>query len=131
LPGADVSFLYTDEQRQIGDSARRRPASTYSAETHKRLPDDQGRCDESYWQVCQEMGSPAMTIPEDCGGLGLGLIEITIVAEAANWSETGPEGAIPKLASVWSRQKLSELAVDLLGPEVQMRPRRATGSRHG
>ena len=42
--------------------------------------------------------------------------------EAANGSEPGPEGAIHKLVSVRSRQKLSELAVDLLGPEAARIP---------
>ena len=36
--------------------------------------------------------------------------------ELANGQEPGPEGSIHKLVSVRSRQKLSELAVDLIGP---------------
>jgi len=126
LRGADVSFLYTDEQRQIGESARRRLASSYSAETLKRLLDDPGRCDESYWRVCQEMGWPAMAIPEDYGGLGLGLIEMTIVAEAAGRVACGA----PYLLTSYAAAQAILLAGDL-SVKAAVVPRLASGEQIG
>jgi len=84
-----VSILYTDEQKQIGESARRFFSDSYSGADLKDLLEVPGRYDHGFWQVCCDMGWTALAIPPAYGGLGLGLIEFGLVAEAAGRAVVG------------------------------------------
>lgn len=76
-----MPHLYTDEQRQIRSEARRLLEEGYSGERLKTLLTTQGRYDGDYWRACRDMGWTAITVPEAYGGLGLGPIELGIIAE--------------------------------------------------
>jgi len=84
-----VSILYTDEQKQIGESARRFFSDNYSGVVLKDLLEVPGRYDQGFWPACRDMGWTALAIPPDYGGLGLGLIEFAIVAEEAGRAVAG------------------------------------------
>ncbi len=77
-----MAFLYTDEQLAIGEEARRQLAARYDGGVLRGLLDASGRYDEGLWRLCAENGWTGVTIAEDQGGLGLGLIELALVAEA-------------------------------------------------
>jgi len=76
-----MPHLYTDEQRQIRDEARRLLEERYSGAVLKALLEAEGRYDAGFWQACRDMGWTAITVPETHGGLGLTAIELGIVAE--------------------------------------------------
>jgi acyl-CoA dehydrogenase len=76
-----MPHLYTDEQRQIRSEARRLLEAHYSGERLKALLTGQGRYDGDFWGACRDMGWTAITVPEAYGGLGLGPIELGIIAE--------------------------------------------------
>jgi len=84
-----VSILHTDEQKQIGEGALRFVQDNYSGTNLKELLEATGRYDEAYWQACRDMGWAALAVPEQYGGLGLGLIEFNIVAEAVGRAVAG------------------------------------------
>lgn len=84
-----MSILYTDEQKQIGESARRFFSDNYSGVVLKDLLEVPGRYDQGFWPACRDMGWTALAIPPDYGGLGLGLIEFAIVAEEAGRAVAG------------------------------------------
>ena len=76
-----MPHLYTDEQRQIRGEAHRFLEESYSGERLKTLLLDQGRYDTDFWCASRDMGWTAITIPEAYGGLGLGVLELGIIAE--------------------------------------------------
>ena len=78
-----MSFLPTNEQIQIAEGAQRLLAQSYSGEALKALLETTGRYDSGYWRSCSEMGWTALAIPEAYCGLGLGLIEMAMVADAS------------------------------------------------
>jgi len=84
-----MSILHSDEQRLIGESARRVCSQMYSGQDLKALLETPGRYDDGFWQACREMGWPALAIPAEYGGLGLGLLEFIIVAEEAGRAVAG------------------------------------------
>ena len=77
-----MAFLYTEEQNAIGEEARRQLAARYDGGVLRRLLDGSGEYDADLWRLCAENGWTGVTIAEDHGGLGLGLIELCLVVEA-------------------------------------------------
>lgn len=77
-----MAFLYTDEQVAIGEEARRQLAARYDGGALRDLLDASGGYDEGLWRSCADNGWTGVTLAEEHGGLGLGLIELALVAEA-------------------------------------------------
>lgn len=77
-----MAFLYTDEQVAIGEEARRQLAARYDGGALRALLDASGEYDDGLMRLCADNGWTGITIAEDQGGLGLGLIELALVAEA-------------------------------------------------
>jgi alkylation response protein AidB-like acyl-CoA dehydrogenase len=78
-----VNFDLTDDQRAIQRTATEFLAARYKPEEVRRLAleDDRGFTDEQ-WTALVELGWPALIVPEEDGGLGLGLVELVVVCEA-------------------------------------------------
>jgi alkylation response protein AidB-like acyl-CoA dehydrogenase len=76
-----MPHLYSDEQNHIREETRRALSSIGSKETLRRLLESRGSYDTAFWQLARELGWSAIDISEADGGLGLGLIELLIVAE--------------------------------------------------
>lgn len=77
-----MTILYDEQQQAIADEAARILAARTSSEKLKQLLEVSGRYDESFWGTCKEQGWTAIGIPEEDGGIGLGLVELGLVAEA-------------------------------------------------
>jgi alkylation response protein AidB-like acyl-CoA dehydrogenase len=78
-----MSLLHTDEQEQIRQTAVRALAKAYAADRLRGLLETTGEYDLTFWQACREMGWTALAIPQEYEGIGLGLVELTLVAHAA------------------------------------------------
>ncbi len=78
-----MDFALSDEQRMIADTAREFFAEqATSARTRAAMAGD--GIDRGLWaSFCGEMGFAGVFVPEDAGGVGLGMIEFACVAEAA------------------------------------------------
>ena len=77
-----MNFELTDDQRAIQRTARDFLASAYPPAEVRRLAYDtpRGFTDEGWAAIC-DLGWPALLVPEDHGGLGLGVIELAVVQE--------------------------------------------------
>jgi alkylation response protein AidB-like acyl-CoA dehydrogenase len=77
-----MNFDLTDDQRSIQRTARDFLASAYPAAEVRRLAyeTDRGFTDEGWAAMC-ELGWPALLVPEEHGGLGLGVVELAVVQE--------------------------------------------------
>ena len=54
-----------------------------------RLLEQTGEYDRNFWKICIEQGWTGITVPENRGGLELGLIELGVVAEATGLVTAG------------------------------------------
>jgi alkylation response protein AidB-like acyl-CoA dehydrogenase len=77
-----MNFDLTDDQRSIQSTARDFLASAYPAAEVRRLAyeSERGFTDEGWAAMC-DLGWPALLVPEEHGGLGLGVVELAVVQE--------------------------------------------------
>ena len=91
-----MHFAFTDEQAMIADTAKAFFAEQATSE-RTRAAMAGGGVDEALWQAfTAELGLAGVAIPENEGGVGLGMVELAILAEAAGYHVA----ALPLLASV-------------------------------
>ncbi|MBC7491705.1 MAG: acyl-CoA/acyl-ACP dehydrogenase [Novosphingobium sp.] len=74
-----MDFRFTDDQSALAETVREYLAGTHGPEVLRRLDQGDGR-DPAIWQRLVEMGLTGLLIPEDHGGLGLGLVDAVLVA---------------------------------------------------
>jgi alkylation response protein AidB-like acyl-CoA dehydrogenase len=74
-----MDFRFTDDQLTLADSVRDYLAGTHGPEILRRL-DAEGNRDPAIWQGLVDMGLTGLCVPEEHGGLGLGLIEAMLIA---------------------------------------------------
>ena len=84
-----MSILYDEAQQAIAREASRVLAARHDKARLLALLEQTGQYDETFWQTCIEQGWTALAIPEDHGGLGLGLVELGIVAQACGSATSG------------------------------------------
>jgi alkylation response protein AidB-like acyl-CoA dehydrogenase len=77
-----MDFNLTDEQQMLREGAERFLLENYTFERRRRTLGLATRCDDAAWQSFADLGWLALTIPEDAGGLGAGLVEAVLLAEA-------------------------------------------------
>ena len=84
-----MSILYDEGQQAIATESRR----VLDARTDKArllgLLEQVGQFDAPFWDTAVEQGWTALAIPEEFGGLGLGLTELGLVAQAAGAATSG------------------------------------------
>jgi acyl-CoA dehydrogenase len=84
-----MSILYDEGQQAIATESRRVLDARTSKERLLGLLEQQGQIDAPFWQTSVEQGWTALAIPEEHGGLGLGLIELGLVAQASGAATAG------------------------------------------
>ncbi|MFB1034833.1 MAG: acyl-CoA dehydrogenase family protein, partial [Sinobacterium sp.] len=68
-----MNFSFTEEQKMIIDTADSFLAEISTSSAIRSAMETPRGYDQATWQrICQEMAWPAMHIPEEFGGLGLG-----------------------------------------------------------
>jgi len=82
-----MRFELTDDQQAIQQTAREFLARRYPPEEVRRLAteDERGFTDEQ-WGAIAELGWPALVVPEDDGGLGLGVVELAVLQEQLGYA---------------------------------------------
>ncbi len=84
-----MSILYDEGQQAIATESRR----VLDARTRKdrllALLEQTGTFDAPFWETAMEQGWTALAIPEEHGGLGLGLTELGLVAQACGAATAG------------------------------------------
>lgn len=74
-----MEFRFSDDQTTLTESVRHYLAGTHGPEVLRRLDAGPNR-DPAIWEGLVEMGLPGLVIPEAQGGLGLGLLDATLIA---------------------------------------------------
>jgi len=78
-----VDFAFSDEQEALREAARSFLAEHgASARVRAAMASDAGHDPETWKRMGAELGWTAVAIPEDCGGLGLGAVELALLCEA-------------------------------------------------
>ncbi len=78
---ASVNFDFSDEQNMLRDQARRYLGEASSKENVRKWLDSKTTATATLWQALAEMGWLGAAIDEDHGGLGLGGLELCVLAE--------------------------------------------------
>jgi alkylation response protein AidB-like acyl-CoA dehydrogenase len=76
-----MNFEFSAEQLFIRDQARNFLSQESTAEVVRSILDTPEAFHRGLWQQIVELGWTAMAIPEEYGGLGLGYLELCVVAE--------------------------------------------------
>jgi alkylation response protein AidB-like acyl-CoA dehydrogenase len=77
-----VRFAFTEEQEELRATARAFLAEQSSSERVRAAMESEAGFDAATWKrIGTELGWTALAIPEACGGLGLGPIELTALLE--------------------------------------------------
>lgn len=78
-----MNFDFSDEQHALREHSRRFLAGACDFAGLRRLIDSEDLYDRALWQQMIELGWTAITLPEDCGGMGLGALELCVLVEEA------------------------------------------------
>lgn len=112
-----MHFAFTEDQEAINDAAREMLVESCQPADLRRLVESSAGVDEARWATICEMGLPAMLAPEAAGGLGLALVDLVAIAEAAGYACL-PEPlvelaglAVPLLARIEDRGDLLAAAM--------------------
>ena len=121
-----MNLEFSEEQLFIRNQARNFLSQECPASVVRNVLDTDTRFDRSLWQKIVDLGWTAMSIPETYGGLGLGYLELCVIAE-----ELGRSLApVPFSSSVY----LATEAIKSWGTESQKQhylPKLATGELIG
>ncbi|MEO5587855.1 MAG: acyl-CoA dehydrogenase family protein [Novosphingobium sp.] len=98
-----MEFAFSEEQRMIADTARAFFVENATSERTRAAMAGDG-IDRTLWQAfCGELGLGGVGIPEDLGGVGLGMVELAILAECAG----ATVAALPLLGHVMATRALA------------------------
>jgi acyl-CoA dehydrogenase len=84
-----MSIVYDEQQQAIASESRRILAARADKGRLLSLLERTGEYDAVFWNTAVEQGWTALALPERHGGLGLGLIELGIVAQATGADTSG------------------------------------------
>jgi alkylation response protein AidB-like acyl-CoA dehydrogenase len=77
-----VQFAFTDQQTEFRDAVRQVLAKECTTD-HLRAAFDAPAARGPRWSVLAELGVLGLSVPEDHGGLGLGLVDLVLLLEEA------------------------------------------------
>ena len=77
-----MTILYDEAQQAIATESRRVLDAQYDLQALLDLVEVTGQYDERVWQTAVEQGWTALSVPEQYGGLGLGLVEMGLIAQS-------------------------------------------------
>src|SRR5437016_9157407 len=117
-----MEFTFSPEQEALRDSVRATLAAEAPMSFVRRMVDDERGFTEELWRTMAGLGWLGLLVPEAQGGLGLGMLELTVVQE-----EMG-RAAFP--GPYLSSAVLATLAALALG-STELLPALAAGERRG
>src|SRR5438270_448226 len=79
-----MRFMLTEDQRALVEAVESYARDCYGRGVVRHAFDGDG-FDEDYWSGAMALGLGGIMAPEDMGGLGLGMIELALVAEALGY----------------------------------------------
>ena len=79
-------FDLTDEQQAIKATARDFLAARYKSERIRELAESDHGFEQSDWAEMAELGWPGLALPEEWGGQGLGIVELSVLFEEMGYA---------------------------------------------
>src|SRR5215217_2904255 len=76
-----MNFEFSEEQQMLRDNARRYLSETMTFERLRAQIDSAMPFDTALWRQVGELGWTGAAVPEEFGGLGLGAMELCVLAE--------------------------------------------------
>jgi alkylation response protein AidB-like acyl-CoA dehydrogenase len=122
-----VNFEFTDDQQAIKRTARDFLAARYKLEHVRSIAEagDERGFSDAEWAALMELGWPGVTIAEEYGGLGLGAVELIVIAEELGYALA----PTPLMPSIWAA-----LLIQAGGSDAQKAawlPKLASGEARG
>jgi len=106
-----MSILYDEGQQAIATESRRILEARMSNDALLPLLETTGQYHAGFWDTAKEQGWTALALPEEYGGLALGLVELGLIAHQAGRTVSGA----PFLTSGFGAAK----AIELYGSDTQ------------
>jgi acyl-CoA dehydrogenase len=94
-----VHFDLSDDQAALRDGARALLDGLASSERVRVVVEAGGGYDPALWEAMVEQGWAAVAVPEAAGGLGLGPVEVSVLAEEIG-AHAGPAPVIPTVLAL-------------------------------
>src|SRR5579872_3804994 len=76
-----MNFDFSDDQKMLKDQAHKFLSEKCTTKTVRNVFEGKEHFDASLWKQIAEMGWTGTAIPENYGGLGLGHLELCVIAE--------------------------------------------------
>ncbi|MEQ1808280.1 MAG: acyl-CoA dehydrogenase family protein [Terricaulis sp.] len=76
-----MALSLSPDQEHIRSEARRFLKDAFRSDVQRELLHQRGQYDAAFWQSCIDMGWTAAGVPEQFGGLGLGALDVCLIAE--------------------------------------------------
>jgi alkylation response protein AidB-like acyl-CoA dehydrogenase len=103
-----MNFEFTDDQQAIKRTAHDFLAARYKFERVRELAADERGFSDAEWTAIAELGWPGVIVPEADGGLGLGAVELVVIAEELGYALA----PTPLLPSLWAAALIDRLGSD-------------------
>jgi alkylation response protein AidB-like acyl-CoA dehydrogenase len=81
-----MNFGFTDDQQAIKRTAREFLEARYPIATVRALAEDERGFTDEQWGELVELGWPGVIVPEERDGLGLGAVELVVIAEEMGYA---------------------------------------------
>jgi alkylation response protein AidB-like acyl-CoA dehydrogenase len=81
-----VNFGFSDDEQAIKRTAREFLEARYPLTTVRRLAEDARGFTDEQWAELVELGWSGVIVPEESGGLGLGAVELIVIAEEMGYA---------------------------------------------
>jgi alkylation response protein AidB-like acyl-CoA dehydrogenase len=81
-----MNFGFTDDQQAIKRTAREFLEARYPLSTVRALAEDERGFTDEQWAELVELGWPGVIVPEESDGLGLGALELVVIAEEMGYA---------------------------------------------
>src|SRR6185503_10384254 len=78
---AAMNFDFSDDQKMLKDQAHKFLSEKCTTKTVRKVFEGKEQFDAALWKQIGEMGWTGTAIPENYGGLGLGYLELCVIAE--------------------------------------------------
>ena len=76
-----MNFEFSDEQIAMKDEVRKLLDKENSLKRNRTILEGEEKFDKDLWNSLVSMGLTAVTIPEEFGGIGMGYLELCVIAE--------------------------------------------------
>jgi alkylation response protein AidB-like acyl-CoA dehydrogenase len=104
-----VEFTFSDDQDALRDAVRSFLRNDAPGSYIRAMAEDPRGFTDELWQRIADLGWPGLLVPESQGGLGLGLVDMTVVMEEM--------GRLPFPGPFFSSAVFATLAARRLGAD--------------